>query len=69
MFAQGYYLEVWYKEVQCLSQYFGSDLESAVKNANKLAGCMLYGTGGNIVVSKKTQNNDGLIITEELLEL
>lgn len=69
MFAQGYYLEVWYKEVQCLSQYFGSDLEGAVKNANKLAGCMLHGTGGNIVVSKKIQNKDGLIITEELLEL
>lgn len=69
MFAQGYYLEVWYKEVQCLSQYFGSDLESAIRHANKLAGCMLHGTGGNIVVSKKTQNKDGLIITEELLEL
>lgn len=69
MFAQGYYLEVWYKEEQLLSQYFGSDLECAVKNANKLAGCMLHGTGGNIVVSKKTQNKDGLIITEELLEL
>lgn len=69
MFAQGYYLEVWYKETQCLSQYFGSDLESAVKNANKLAGCMLHGTGGSIVVSKKTQDDDGLVITEELVEL
>lgn len=74
MVAQGYYLEVWYGSGDvstnlALSQYFGSDLESAIKNANKLAGCMLYGKGGSIVVSKKTQDNDGLIITEELLEI
>lgn len=69
MVAQGYYLEVWYKEEQLLSQYFGSDLEGAVRNANKLAGCMLHDTGGSIVVSKKTQDKVGLIITEELVEL
>lgn len=69
MVAQGYYLEVWYKEEQLLSQYFGSDLEGAIRNANKLAGCMLHGTGGSIVVSKKTQDKMGFIITEELVEL
>lgn len=69
MFPEGYYLEVWYKEEQLLSQYFGDNLESAIRHSNKLAGCMLTGKGGSIVVSKKTQDKIGLIITEELVEL
>lgn len=74
MFPEGYYLEIWFgkKEVGqeiVLSQYFGDNLESAIRHANKLVGCMLTGKGGSIVVSKKKQNKDGFVDTDELLEL
>lgn len=74
MFPEGYYLEIWFGKKEegqeiVLSQYFGDNLESAIRHANKLAGCMLTGKGGSIVVSKKTQDKMGFIITEELVEL
>lgn len=74
MTPQGYFLEVWFgsREVGqelALSQYYHDNLESAIRHANKLAGCMLTGKGGSIVVTKKSQTKDGLIVSEELLEL
>lgn len=69
-----YYLEIWYGEKEVgqeivLSMCFGDNLESAIRQANKLAGIMLAGHGGSIVVSKKTKNEQGFIDSEELLEL